>query len=364
MQSKKIASVILLFTLFALLIMTTKTMIAEEGPRQINSSELSKTTVTSYLQEGMPANKNVLYCSTFQIAWDRLCDDILDEPLQLSGDPVAAKMLNERLTGEDDISEACYVAMAGYNRDNIVDEIVKALKEKFDEKPGLDLALNNPDDILAYAFLLKDLKFDEEFESLQRPIRFNGSTPVQAFGIKKYAFSKAHNKLSGQLDILDYKNDDDFIIGLRSDSPDDEIILAKVSAKSTLLETIRSVLGRISNKPPSKIREDERLNIPKLDFDVLHLYKGLMGKQFLNKGFEKHFIAKAVQSIRFRLNEKGALLKSEAAMIAPTMAPGAPPKIRNFIFDKSFLILLKEKGTQYPYFAMWVDNTELLLKEE
>ncbi|MBL7071548.1 MAG: hypothetical protein ISS26_05210 [Candidatus Omnitrophica bacterium] len=353
---------VLIGILILILLTRPAVMIAQE-PTQINSKELSETDVTAFMQQEISEGRNLLFCSAFQIAWDRLCDDILTEPLRLSGDPIAAKMLNERLTGEEDVSGDYYLAMAGYKRDNITGKIVEAMKERFNESPGIDLSLNNPDDILAYAFLLKDLKFDKEFESLERPINFTGKTPVRAFGITKFAFSPAHRSLSKQLDILDYQSDNDFVIALKSVLPEDEIILAKIAQEDTLLASVESVLSRISGPSGSKIRSDETLKIPKLDFDILHFYSDIEGAQFLNEGFEKHFIAKALQSIRFRLDEKGALLKSEAAIMAPTMMPpSSPPKIRQFIFDKPFLIMLKEKDAKYPYFAMWVSNSELLVK--
>jgi len=63
----------------------------------------------------------------------------------------------------------------------------------------------------------------------------------------------------------------------------------------------------------------------------------------------------ALQNIRFRLDERGAILKSEAAMAA--CLPNEP---RQFIFDKPFLILLERHDAAQPYFALWVDNPELL----
>ena len=34
-----------------------------------------------------------------------------------------------------------------------------------------------------------------------------------------------------------------------------------------------------------------------------------------------------------------------------------------YIFDKPFLVMLKREGREMPYFAMWVENTELLIAE-
>jgi len=218
----------------------------ETSPSRIQSSQLKQTTITSYLQENIEQGKNLLYCSAFQIAWDVLSDDVIKEPLQLEDNPMTAQMLNKRLTGKEDISEDCYIAMAGLKRDGIVEKITKALRDKFNTSPGIDLNLDLPEDILSYAFLQKDLKFKNEFESLEKPINFNGTTSVKGFGIESVMHSyPKHAELMKQLNILFYKNKNDFIITLKSTSPRDEIILAKVRPENNLLETINTVFTMI-----------------------------------------------------------------------------------------------------------------------
>jgi hypothetical protein len=59
--------------------------------------------------------------------------------------------------------------------------------------------------------------------------------------------------------------------------------------------------------------------------------------------------------IQFRLDRSGAELKSEAKLYAKPM-----PK--EFIFDRPFLICVKKRGAEHPFFVMWVDNVELLSK--
>jgi len=358
----KNTKIMVLSIAFFLSLLLKNGLTQEASPARLESDQLKQTAITSYLQDNIAEGKNLIYCSTFQIAWDILSDEIIGAPLQLTGSPLTAQMLNQRLAGRKDISEDCYIAMAGFNKEGIVEKIKLALKEKFNETPGIDISLSRPDDILAYSFLLKDLKFKNEFESLDRPIIFAGSIAVKAFGVNKYAFDENHRKLGEQVNILDYNNDDDFILSLKSISSKDEIILAKVTPKKTMLETINSVFARTNTGKLSGLYEKETLRIPKLDFDILHSYSELAGKHALNKGFEDYFISKAIQAIRFKLNEKGALLKSEAAIV---MARSGlqENKLRNFIFDKPFLVCLKEKGAKYPYFAVWVDNTELLLRK-
>ena len=69
--------------------------------------------------------------------------------------------------------------------------------------------------------------------------------------------------------------------------------------------------------------------------------------------------AKAYQRTKFKLDEKGAVLKSEAIIMVESMSIKGP---RQFIVSRPFLIYLRQKDSPYPYFAMWVDNGEILKK--
>ena len=61
-----------------------------------------------------------------------------------------------------------------------------------------------------------------------------------------------------------------------------------------------------------------------------------------------------MQSIRFRLDESGAVLKSESIGV---WARGR----REFVFDKPFLIMVKRQKARRPYLVLWIGNTELLV---
>jgi len=62
----------------------------------------------------------------------------------------------------------------------------------------------------------------------------------------------------------------------------------------------------------------------------------------------------ARQQIRFRLDEKGADLQSEA--VADFF--GSSPRM--FIFREPFLVLLLRRGAERPYLALWIANAEWL----
>ena len=65
-------------------------------------------------------------------------------------------------------------------------------------------------------------------------------------------------------------------------------------------------------------------------------------------------VVEAMQTIEFRLDRSGAMLESEA-LVAIAAIP------RNFVFNRPFLISMKKRDADRPFFVMWVDNAELLV---
>jgi hypothetical protein len=129
---------------------------------------------------------------------------------------------------------------------------------------------------------------------------------------------------------------------------------------------VEDVMSRVDKNAKGSLYKGDTLQIPKFAFDIEHRYKELLCKDLTNAGWEDYFIAEALQKIQFKLNEEGAKLKSSAVL---TVVLGDCPRGDfehrpiKLIFDRPFLIYLKEKGAKYPYFALWVDNPELLVKD-
>lgn len=331
-------------------------MAAEAKPLKASSKDLKSTIISSYLEQPMQQGKNIIYCSSFQLAWNEFEDNLIKDKLKLDGNPEMALQLDKRLTDKSDLSEKDYFVMSGYAKDNIVDKINKGLQEKFkDQAPKVNEQLQ-PNDIMAYAYLYKNLEFKDEFESLTEPLNFGG-TNVKAFGITENSVKT--EAMAKQVKVLYYKDPYDFVIKLASKSDNDELILAKLEPEDNLLKTINAVNSRIKSGKETGLLNDETLRIPKFSFDITHNFSELEGRTILNKGFEGYFISKAQQDTKFVLDERGAILKSEAKMAAKI---SAPLMTRSFIFDKPFLILMKEKNAKEPYFALWVQTPELMVK--
>ncbi len=339
---------------------------AEDEFRQaVDSALLKNTTIDPVLDKAFRPGKNIIYCATFQLAWNLLQDSLIKEPLLLDNNPREASLLNQQLFTKKFLDPASYYAALGRLTPDFLTRINRALKKKFGKNapPPVREPISQ-EAFLAYAYLFKNLKFWKAFQELA-PLSFNYqqvSTKVAAFGISRATPRGPTAALTKQIKVLDYQGNDNFIIKLISQEPNEEIILARVKPETTLLKTFQKVNQRIetTNYYETSLNEGEILKIPKIGFYIKHSYSQLENRQLRNKGWQGWTITKAMQWTRFQLNQKGATLKSEARIIATKCF--MPLKKREFIFNKPFLIYLKEKSAPYPYLALWIANPEVLIK--
>ena len=52
-------------------------------------------------------------------------------------------------------------------------------------------------------------------------------------------------------------------------------------------------------------------------------------------------------------------LGADLASVSEAVAASGP---RDFHFDRPYLIYMQRRGAEQPYFAMWVDNDELMAR--
>jgi len=329
----------------------THAEVAGPATVQTNADQLPGTVVTSHLECEITPGKNVLWCATFQIAWNEVYD-LFGGPIQWTGAPEMVSILNKRAVTGRDLDEASYVAVAGKTTggpDDVREKITRELDRKFKGAPSPELR-HLLDSVPAgmwasYAYSFKELPFQWAFRRMQyRGLMFAGCE-VENFGIWQFLKSeKDEAKQASQVLVYDYRDSDDFIVELKTRSKSDRLVLAKIPPGRTLAETIAAVQTRLQQSKPGSMQECTDLLVPVIDFDVLRSYDELLQGPF----------AIAAQQIRFKLDERGAVLKSEAATV------GAEVHM-NLVFDKPFLVMIQRTDAKQPYFALWVANAELLV---
>ena len=157
-----------------------------------------------------------------------------------------------------------------------------------------------------------------------------------------------------------YNSKDDFAI-LINTKTDDEVILCKNPKGNTFSEIYENMNEEASKYTGSEsFNEVDEFKAPKLTFNEKKEYDELANKQFTTDDGSIGEIQKAIQTIRFSLDEKGGEIKSEAAMdMYITTSIEESPEInepRYFYVDDTFAIFLKEKRKTKPYFAGRIDD--------
>jgi hypothetical protein len=315
---------------------------------------------------------NVLWCGTLQLAWNEAIG-LVGEKLhfiqttQNVDVPTVADLLNREDFKRGDLDPGSYVAVADFERNQVEARIRAALEKTFHGEASPELIPPvpehpGPNDFVAYAYLYKNLAFATPFGETD-PLTF-GDKEVKSFGFR-YGGPHVPEEAVDQVEICDYRSEDDFVVRLKTKAEDDELILAKIAPGATLQATIQGVLERVNHSKHETPADEDRLAVPKLNFDLRRDFSELEGLVLQPSPQAKIttplVIARAEQLVRFQLNEKGAILKSEAVV---TMAAGAvemPVAPRSMIFDKPFLILMKQAKAEQPYFALWVGNATLLV---
>jgi len=175
-----------------------------------NADDLTATVVTPHLECPIAEGKNVLWCSTFQLAWNEACD-LIGEDIHLEDESPMVAIMNKKAATKADIDEASYVALAGFVKDGILDKIPAAVREKFGEGAPTRLADTTAlspaaPGLAAYACLVKDLRFETPFEPLNDgQLAFRG-TPVKAFGVTDADKKDGSHRLTRQ--VIHYAEDD------------------------------------------------------------------------------------------------------------------------------------------------------------
>ena len=323
----------------------------------VNAEDLKNTEVFASFNHPISKGTNLIWCATMQMAWDELCG-LIGEDILFDTSNMVAEALNKKRVAPHDLDDETYIAIAGVNGIKTIQKIDEALRAKFGDAATPELLSDSVNDLIAYSYFFVNLPFEWTFERRKTPFVFQGKK-IKSFGINEYEQGDLEEiRAAGQILVYDAQGEDDFIVELKTRKTNHHLILAKVPPESTLVQTITSVQQRIAVAKSDELGVKKSFIVPILNFKILKEYQELTGKalKVKNKQYSGRNLKIVQQLIRFKLNERGAVLKSEAGI---AFCDSEKP---NLVFDKPFLIMLKYEEAKNPYFAIWVDNPEILVK--
>lgn len=348
----------------------------------VNSSDLQQTSIVVSLDYPIPRQQNIIWCSASQMAWDKLKDDIIGEPVEVIGAKNLTTYLNQATALEEDLDPNSYYSNIGIIGEGIIQQIQTDMNQCFPSEsiPFLDEDYNTePNSILAYSYMNLEIECEYPFYRNTEPFTFvdsNGtSTNVTSFcNFSESEFPTPEN-IYRQAEVLFSKFDgtgtnDEFAIDLCTYTQPYQVILALVSREHT---PRRSTLGNAIDDIESKIAkfklepnyEDLRefwlideLIVPDFLYKMTHHFSELEGGEIANQPWQDqgYHILEAIQIINFSINRTNIVIESD-----DTDDSNRPSSRKEYHFNRPFLIYVKKRGEGHsPFFAMWVDNAELM----
>ena len=282
---------------------------------------------------------NNLWVGTLDLAWKDLEEKIGLNKIELEGEmPQIANDLNESTFSKEMLNPNDY-------KINVERTVTNGYK--------IDATLN------------KELNFLELFDNFSdyKWTFGNSEEYIKYFGIN----NASPEKMNKNVEILFYNklNNDsllsnDMAIKLKT-KEGDEIILYRTDDKKSFDEYYEDIKAKTKNyKGRTEFLEDDELRVPYVKVNGMINYNQLYDKKIKNsKGL---YIYDVIQNVNFYLNERGCNLSSKATMVTEYMGIGQDTKY--CYFQDTFIIFMKEKNSDKPYFALKVDNNDILEKIE
>ncbi len=321
-------------------------------------------TVVPTMQDNITADS--AWCATFQLVWNEMKDEVVRQDVVFEPQLDMAENLNKEEFTKDMISDEYYYLNWGLKSLKLKKEIEKGIKEKFNQKSDIlelfdwsEEELNDESDpdnnrYFFYTMLYRKFEFPKVFDVLDNDDFGDDYSDVEYFGID----DSSNSKLYEQVRVLYYNSKSDFAIKLLTKSGD-EVIVAKGANGRNFAEIYENInVASEQYDGDMFFNDNDRFKMPKLDFNVLREYKELANKKFYDAEGNACEIAKAMQSIKFSINEVGGKIKSEAAIDtnAATDAEDENQEPRYCYVDDEFTIFLKEEDRDVPYFAARVTD--------
>jgi hypothetical protein len=210
--------------------------------------------------------------------------------------------------------------------------------------------------------------FRHPFEQIEAGFAFTdsqgGKTQVDGFGLSE-ALQDGSMKTRRQVEVFYFEFRDrsfevrECAVDLCRHSRPYQVVIAMVELKGSLAQTLEHVCAQMDKaRKTGRVRRGgelgrgDILEVPEMVWRIDHRFLELVGKVLVNM---KMPIIEAMQTIEFRLDRSGAKVESEAILPAKSVRT-------DFVFNRPFLVYMQKRGAEQPFFVMWVDNAELLVR--
>ena len=323
-----------------------------------NIKEKAEMTPT-YTSKISSIDTNKVWVGTFNLVWNDFMNDVIGDKIEFEdGYSTLADELNKQTFTVEQLNKNSYFKIHGKENLTLKNQIEQGIKQKFNETSSIidKCDWKKGEGYVLYAMLKKEFNFLEKFPTLNENTFGDSKEKVKYFGIEPDTEQVA----SKNIEILFYNSEEDFAIKLKTKEGEEVYLYRTTGENKSFEENYKEMQVKQSKYNGEKTwNKNDILNIPFIKVKDEINYDELCGRYIKNTDW---YIAQALQTIDFELNNYGGSVKSEALIEAFKSA--LLEKGREFIFNNDFILFLKEEDKTKPYFALKVDNTDILVNVE
>lgn len=307
----------------------------------IKNNTNHKVTMNPSYQSTLNENTiNNLWIGTLDLAWKDLKEKLGMDKIEIEGEnPQIVNDLNKSTFSKEMLDSNDY-------KINVERTVTNGYK--------IDATLN------------KELNFLEIFDNFSNDYNWtfgDNNEFIKYFGIN----NASSEELNKNIEVLFYNKisnensfSNDMAIKLKT-KEGDEIILYRTDDQKSFDEYYNDIQVKANQYTGKKeFSKKDELRIPYIRINGMISYDELYDKEIKNS--DGLCIYDVIQNVNFSLNEKGCNLSSKATMVTEYLSASLETKY--CYFNDTFIVFMKEQNCDKPYFALKVDNTDILEKKE
>jgi len=399
MKINKLKISILVFLILSFIIIYNQKSLSTNF-HPLNSDKYKFTKFTPFLDETIENDFNLIYCSGFQHAWNKLCNNIVKDQCKTASHNYFIEKLNKFQPFDSIISDNIYTSDAILSTSDKICSTNSNLFKSYKINKFIDSNYND-NSIILYSILSNHIQFECDFDNICLYPFFN-STPIKAFGIEVKGSKIIHHQLVKQIEIL-YSRPFNysyamhgklrfpvdsitlplgFIIKLISKNPNEEIILSTLPTAGNFLNTFNNINNFI-NKNYNEYLNDKNSNevflrlmqeqlflsktgifqIPEIKFNIIKKYNELINQKIIN--CFNNEIAEAIQIINIDFSMNGKKIPiNDYEYISKSRANCGCGYYNDYRVTYPFIIYIRNIKSKLPYFMAFISNTELIAPNE
>jgi len=104
---------------------------------------------------------------------------------------------------------------------------------------------------------------------------------------------------------------------------------------------------------------EDKFTMPIVDLDIERKYSNIIGSPVVSGPLIQYVVGDMFEKIKFRIDEVGAKVENEAAVIMVLTASLPNPMIKNLILNRPFWVVMKQKGGN-PYFITQINTADFM----